>query len=157
MLTAGGADKKFFEALTKKTPVVITGSGKAAEEAAEKLIAQAVTKSATHGAEDLAGALAQNGAIGEYSVMARFTKGLGGRFQAHHILEVKMARDFLELSATDKLPAVILTDAEHKVITSRLAAKRASVQSAEDLWNVYLDVYKSHPTWLAAIRRYFGK
>ena len=157
LITAGGADKKLFDALSKKAPLILSGGGKAAEEAAEKIIEAAVAKHGAHAVEDLAAAMAKNGTIGEYSVMAKFTKGLGARWQAHHILEVKMAQEFLEIKATDRLPAVILSDAEHKLITSRLAARRASVKSAEELWQVYLEVYKNNPTWLAAIRRYFGK
>lgn len=157
VLTAGGADKKFFDALTKKTPLVVTGTGKAAEEAADKLIAQAITKSATHGAEDLAGALAHNGAIGEYSVMARFTKGLGGRWQAHHILEVSIAKDTLKIQATDKLPAVILSEAEHKAITKALAAEGTAKKSGQALWEAYKKVYAAHPDWLKAIQSYFGQ
>lgn len=66
----------------------------------------------------------QNGAIASYEVMREFTKNLKGSYQAHHILEEAMARK-LELAKNfDKLPAVILTEAQHKKITQALALKR---------------------------------
>lgn len=104
----------------------------------------------------LADALEKNGAIGPYEVLKQFTNGLGGRWQAHHILEKKMARD-LGLGNADKVPSVILTEAEHKRITARLAIATRQVKTPEQLWKVYKDVYAEHPTWLAAIRKYFVK
>lgn len=110
-------------------------------------------RSATAPAEDLAAALA-NGAIGEYSVMAKFTQGLGGRWQAHHLLEVKMAGK-VGLQATDRVPSVILSEAEHKLITGRLKLKTPGTKTAQELWQAYQEVYKKHPAWLAAIKSYF--
>lgn len=72
-----------------------------------------------HALEDLAAALAKNGAIGEYSVMAKFTKGLGGHWQAHHILEAAAAKK-LGLGSAERLPAVILSKAEHQMLTAEL-------------------------------------
>jgi hypothetical protein len=105
---------------------------------------------------DITSALSHNGAIGPYNVMKKFTDKLGGAYQAHHILEQKFAAKF-GLGNADKMPSVILTDVEHKAVTAELRQKAAGIDSAEKLWEVYKDVYKSHPTWLEAIKSYFAK
>ena len=157
VISAGGADKKLFDALSKKTPLILSGGGKAAEEAAEKIVDAAIAKYGAHGAEDLAAALAKNGAIGEYSVMAKFTKGLGSRWQAHHILEEALARKF-KLVASDRVPSIILSEAEHKLITAQLRlAGTAKAETPEALWAAYQVAYKGRAEWLAAIAGYFGK
>ncbi|MFO0589952.1 MAG: hypothetical protein U0441_20590, partial [Polyangiaceae bacterium] len=158
VITAGGADKKLLDTLSNKAapPVILAGGGKAAEEAAEKIIEKAVAQGGAHAMEDLAGAMAQRGVIGEYSVMAKFTKGLGARWQAHHILEVKFAKLF-NLGATDRLPAVILSEAEHKAFTAKLAKATAGVEDPKLLWEAYKKVYAGKDTWLKAIESYFVK
>jgi N-formylglutamate amidohydrolase len=62
-----------------------------------------------------------------YSRAQIFTKGWGGKFQAHHALEVAMARDTLHMDekAIANIPAIILTEAEHKAFTKALAEARA--------------------------------
>ena len=87
--------------------------------------------------------------------MAKFTKGLGARWQAHHILEVKIAKNVLGLEAAERLPAVILSEAEHKALTARLATKTKIGMSPAEAWAAYQEVYAKYPTWLAAIQRYF--
>lgn len=154
VITAGGFDKKLYDALRKGAPMFIQGSGKAAEQAADKLIEGAIVAHGKHGAEDLAAALAKNNAIGEYSVMARFTKGLGSRWQAHHLLEKSLANEF-KLGATDRIPSVILSEAEHKALTAKLAGRTKFADTPAELWEAYKLVYKDHPTWLAAIEPYF--
>lgn len=154
VITAGGFDKKFYDALAKGTRLFIRGGGKAGEQVAEKLVQNAIAKYGKHGAEDLAGALAKNGAIGEYSVMSKFTQNLGGRYQAHHILEVKFAEKFA-LGATDRIPAVILSEAEHKAITATLARETMNVKTPQALWAAYQRAYRLHPAWLKVIEGYF--
>ena len=156
VITAGGFDKKLYDALAKGTPIFIRGGGKAAEQAAEKLVQDAIAKYGVHGAEDLAAALAKNGAIGEYSVMAKFTQGLGAKWQAHHILEVSAAKK-LQIVATDRLPSVILSEADHKAMTALLAIKTKAAQTPAQLLAGYVEAYDGHPAWLAAIRGYFIK
>jgi hypothetical protein len=161
-------EKKLETALAKKTPLVMKEMEKVgldvAEEVAKKLgpqLEKASAKVAAGQGEELvrahlADALEKNGAIGPYEVMKQFTDGLGGRWQAHHILEKKMARD-LGLGNADKVPSVILTEAEHKRITAILAKETKKVKNAKDLWVAYQRAYVDHPTWLAAIREYFDK
>ena len=156
VITAGGFDKKLYDALAKGTPVFIRGGGKAAEQAAEKLVQDAIAKYGVHGAEDLAAALAKNGAIGEYSVMAKFTQGLGAKWQAHHILEKSIAQD-LKLGATDRIPSVILSETEHKAITKVLRGQTTGLTDPAMLWKAYQRVYAKHPAWLKAIEGYFVK
>ncbi|MDI1475918.1 hypothetical protein [Polyangium sp. y55x31] len=88
--------------------------------------------------------------------MSKFTKDLGGSYQAHHILEEAMARKLELVKNFDKLPAVILTEAQHKNITRFLNRKRPNLK-AEELWKLYEEVYKPFPHWLEAIKPYFGK
>ncbi len=104
----------------------------------------------------LADALEKNGAIGPYEVMKQFTDKLGGRWQAHHILEAQWAKYF-KLGSAAKVPAVILTEAEHKRITAALAKATKEVKNSKQLWAAYQEVYEKYPTWLAAIRPYFVK
>lgn len=100
-----------------------------------------------------------------YSRAQIFTKGWGGKYQAHHILEVAMARDVLDIGkkAADDIPAIILSEAEHKAFTKALEEARAnflkttgkSVSKPHELWAIYKEVYKSRPTWLQSIESYF--
>jgi hypothetical protein len=89
--------------------------------------------------------------------MKKFTDKLGGAYQAHHILEQKFARDF-GLGNADKLPAVILTDAQHKLITAELKVATAKANTPQKLWIAYQDAYKNYPpSWLDSIASYFVK
>lgn len=99
-----------------------------------------------------------------YSRAQIFTAGWEGKLQAHHILEVAMARDTLnmEAKAIDDIPAIILSEAEHKEITNRLAAARTKLLGKSDakpdkeqLWAIYQAAYKDYPAWLDAIKGYF--
>jgi hypothetical protein len=105
---------------------------------------------------DIARAMQQNGAPGPYAVMKKFTDNLGGAYQAHHILEQKFVAK-LGLGNADKVPSVILTDAQHKLITTQLNAAKTEIKTTQELWERYQDVYKTHPDWLAAIKSYFVK
>ncbi|TKD01719.1 hypothetical protein [Polyangium fumosum] len=141
--------KKLEEACAKKAPLILQGAEELSKETAELLAKQ-------YGA-DIAAALEQNGAIGAYEVMKKFTDGLGGSYQAHHILEKAMARDWQLGKDFGKLPAVILTEAEHKRITNELRALTPTAQDVKALWGYYKRVYKKYPHWLDAIEPYFIK
>ena len=116
---ASGLDKKLMDALKKKTPLILKGGGKVAEEAAEKFVESQIKQHKDAGRHIVADALNKNGAIGEYSVMKKFTDKLGGQVQAHHLLEKHMAEKF-RLGNTDRIPSVVLTEAQHKAITADL-------------------------------------
>jgi hypothetical protein len=98
--------------------------------------------------------VAKNGAIGPYKVMKQFTEKLKGELQAHHILEKRWAKKF-PFGDPDKFPSVILTEAEHKAMTAKLAKETVDVKGVKDLWAAYQKAYTDHPTWLAAIQKYF--
>ncbi|MDI1434410.1 hypothetical protein [Polyangium sorediatum] len=141
--------KKLEEACAKKAPLILQGAEELSKETAELLAKQ-------YGV-DIAVGLEQNGAIGAYEVMRKFTENLGGSYQAHHILEVAMADKLRFAKNLDKLPAVILTEAKHKEITRLLNQVRPPVINRKTVWKLYEDVYKDYPHWLEAIKPYFGK
>ncbi|MDI1480438.1 hypothetical protein QHF84_27710 [Polyangium sp. y55x31] len=148
----GQADKfvkKLEEACAKKAPLILQGTEELSKETAEFLAKQ-------YGA-DIAHALEQNGAIGAYEVMKKFTDNLGGAYQAHHILEKAMARELRLAKDLDKIPSVILTEARHKELTNLLNLKRPDELNPQTVWTLYEEVYKDFPHWLKAIKPYFGK
>lgn len=76
----------------------------------------------------------------------------------HHLIEVKWA-DMLGIDAR-ALPGVIVDRSAHQGsngITSMLkeAAKSATINNPQDLWNFYKDVYKARPDWLDGMWPYF--
>ncbi|MBK9265385.1 MAG: hypothetical protein IPM54_37070 [Polyangiaceae bacterium] len=117
----------------------------------------------------MAPSLREAGVILPYSRAKIFTKGWEGKFQAHHALEVDMAEDIfgMDMKAIDDIPAIVLSEAEHKAITNKLNQARAKVLdglrregkgaelSPSDLWKVYEEVYAGYPSWLDAIKPYF--
>lgn len=54
---------------------------------------------------------------------------------------------------------MILTEAEHKEFTVKLAAEARKIEEMKPmkLWKMYQKVYKDHPAWLEAIKPYFFK
>lgn len=144
-------EKVFGEALKKKVPLLVSSIAGMNVEIAKTL--------ANRWGVYLAQALEKNGAIGPYAIMKEFTAGQGGAYQAHHLLEKSMVGEF-KLGNPDLVPSVILTDAEHKVITAELRGWGPIMKEdkLEKLWQKYLDVYgKQHPDWLQAIEPLFTK
>jgi hypothetical protein len=144
------AQALYKKALEKGEAKLATMAFKDLEELGEKG-AEELAK--VYGA-DIARAMQQNGAIGPYSVMKKFTDKLGGAYQAHHILEQKFARE-LGLGSADKIPSVILSDAGHKAMTALLKKKTANATTVKGLWQAYKEVYVDSPHWLKAIESYF--
>jgi len=144
--------KKLEEACAKKAPLLLEGAEKVSKKTA-KFLAKLYGKDIAHGLE-------QNGAIGAYDVMREFTRGLEGSYQAHHILEKAMGRELgLTKKQLDKIPSVILTEAQHKKITKLLDALRPPPSKVDPntLWKMYKKAYKDYPHWLKSIEPYFGK
>jgi hypothetical protein len=102
----------------------------------------------------MAAALNQTGTIAPYEAMREFTQGLGGQYQAHHILEKNMMERF-GLGNPDHAPSVILTGPKHAEITTQLKEVTRDVTTKEGLWKAYQEVYSDYPQWLNAIRKYF--
>jgi hypothetical protein len=89
---------------------------------------------------------------------AKFTAGHEGAYQAHHIIEKKWVEKGLIKVNADEIPAVILTDAEHKLFNKKLAeAALKPPKNPAELWSMYQEVYKNKPYWLKAIESYFVK
>ncbi|MDC0747503.1 hypothetical protein [Polyangium mundeleinium] len=141
--------KKLEEACAKKAPLILQGAEELSKETAELLAKQ-------YGV-DIAAALEQNGAIGAYEVMSQFTKNLGGSYQAHHLLEKAMAGRWGLTKEFDKIPSVILTEANHKKITKRLKELTPNVRDVKELWKHYQDAYVDDPHWIEAIKPFFVK
>ena len=157
MLTAGGLERKIQQAVKAGQRLLLKDASKLAEDAAEKLVLDFVGRyGETKGRGFLVATLNQNGAIGPYSVMKKFTDNLAGKWQAHHILEVNMMKKF-GLGNADKAPSVILTQAEHKAVTARLKVETPQVETTQELWQAYQKAYADHPHWLEAIKSYFVK
>lgn len=119
--------------------------------------------------DQMAGSLAKMQTIMPYSRASMFTEGWQYLYQSHHILEEAMAKKTFKFTNLDDLPAIVLTDLEHKAITKKLNdARKEILQRAKkdlkaplseaELWELYQKVYgKEHPLWLESIRSYFGK
>lgn len=110
----------------------------------------------------MAGSLHRMKTILPYSRAQMFTAEWRGVYQAHHILEVDMAKK-LNLTNMGDLPAIILTNEEHKAITNRLNDVRKQMLGQvkddikpEELWKFYQRAYRDHPIWLESIKKYLG-
>ncbi len=166
VLSAGGRTfyKKLAKALKDGKPLAYSEMQNVADDVADELAnklgehfkKQLGTDAVNKTRIALAASLNQNGAIGPYSKMTQFTDKLGGSYQAHHILEVKMMKDF-RLGNPDLGPSVILAEAEHKAVTAKLKIETANVRNVQELWKAYQKVYTDYPHWLKAIEPYFAK
>ena len=145
---AGNFKKKLIAALQKGEPLAYKEMADLGEKGAEEL--------AKKYGYQVTQALHVNGAVGPYSVMRKFTDNLGGRYQAHHILEVQKMKD-LKLGNPDFAPSVILSDAEHKIMSKKLNDAMVNVRSTKKLWDKYQEVYADHADWIKAIEPYFQK
>ncbi|MBK9263210.1 MAG: hypothetical protein IPM54_25830 [Polyangiaceae bacterium] len=112
----------------------------------------------------MAPSLREAGVTLPYSRAKIFTRGWEGKFQAHHILEVDMGDKVFKLGkAIDDVPAIVLSDAEHKAVTKALEEARATILAGtgkkypdkQQLWAIYQKVYAGKPAWLEAIDAYF--
>ena len=75
------------------------------------------------GQYEMAKGLEEMQTIVPYALGEKFTKGLGGKFQAHKIFERRAFEDVLKMDekalkdAVDNAPTIILTDARHAEIS----------------------------------------
>lgn len=145
------------EAMENVIKVLKTGDKAAVKEAVEALPSFG---------KAMAPSLRDAAVILPYSRAQIFTAGWEGKLQAHHILEVAMARDTLDMGpkAIDDIPAIILSEAQHKEITNTLNIVREKVlqgtgkktpTTQQELWKIYQEAYKRYPAWLDAIKGYF--
>jgi hypothetical protein len=180
VLSAAGFEKKLKAAFAKKAPIPMEDMAKLGKETVEDLIKAKVEEQAAKGAAREAAAkkaaenartgiammLHQTQTIGPYEAMQQCTAGLKGGYQAHHILEKNVAEK-LGLGNADKVPSIILTEAEHKQVTKELGTKTRDLvdlvaenkitkaDALSKIWTIYQEAYKKQPAWLAAIKPYF--
>lgn len=128
------------------------------KEADEKMLKVADELIHNHGRYEMAHGLQEMGTIMPYQLGGKFTEKLGGKFQAHKIFEKRALERLHGRKDFEKLPSVILTDEEHKVISKALDAQWNSVDAKnmtkEKLRKIYHDVYVKRPEWLTAIDSY---
>jgi hypothetical protein len=172
--------KTIGEGLAKGNAPVILNPKVLSKELAEQLAAEPTPKALKAAKEAIAAgkepalesygkamavALQEGKVILPFSRAQIFTAGWGGKFQAHHALEVAMAKKTLGMNekAIENIPAIVLTDAEHQVITKRLNDVRnevlkgtgRDVPKPHELWKIYQEAYKDSPNLLKAIKGYF--
>ena len=167
VITAVGVpSKEFVEKIAAATKggqrVIINGTDKATLKMADELVEKA-------GQYEVAKGLQEISAVLPFKLGQKFTAGLESKFQAHKIFEKQAFEHFKDIlgkdglnEAIEKAPSVILTDAEHQVITKKLndfwrdVAKQRRIAkeykvSQKDLRELYQRVYRDQPHWLQAI------
>jgi hypothetical protein len=147
---------KFFKSVSgaakKGQRSLIEKADKEALEFADKLIEK-------HGQYEMAKGLEEMQTVMPYAMGEKFTANLGGKFQAHKIFEKRALEKLTGRKDFDKLPSVILTDAEHKKVTDLLnkawkeygPQKMGEKVTVEQLRNIYKRAYKDYPHWLEII------
>ena len=157
----GVSPKKFIDSIVQASKkgqrVVIEKADQAALSLADDLIQQ-------HGRYEMAKGLEEMQTVMPYVLGEKFTQGLGNKFQAHKIFEKQALEKWKELTGRtdiEKLPSIILTEAEHKKITNALAQawkkhgpKTGEKATVEQLRAIYNEAYKTkYPHWLEIIEK----
>lgn len=110
-----------------------------------------------YGADVIVEELNKRGTIATFDALSEATKGFGGKFQAHHLVENKVLKK-LELD-TQKAPSVILTSSEHLPHSQKLAdlidPKILHDMSKKEILAAYVEAYAGHPDWIQVIKVYF--
>jgi len=150
--SAGMSPKSFIDDVLKFSK---RGQRTLIKEADEKMLTVADELIAKHGRYEMAKGLEEMQTIMPYAMGEKFTKELGGKFQAHKIFEKKAFERF-KMEGVEKAPCVILTDETHKEVTRLLEAawKKNPGMTKAELREVYKGVYRNHPEWLEAIESY---
>jgi RHS repeat-associated protein len=109
--------------------------------------------------EIVAEGLAERGTIASFAALSQATKGIGGAYQAHHIVEQKVLK--LLGMPLDISPAVILRADVHAKLSAELAkalpADEIEHMTKTEILRAYENVYKDHPQWIAEVRRYLKR
>lgn len=93
--------------------------------------------------------------MGAYDDLATLTAGQKHAIEAHHLLEQRIMKMWGYTDAEiAKAPAVILSQAEHQVITAALLKElpKGGVYSQSQVAAAYQKVYAEAPEWLNAIK-----
>ena len=112
------------------------------------------------GAAKLVGTIFEHlGKRGSYRQLAKLTKGKKGAIEAHRILEWRHIKRWKKSVKKGDLPAVILTNEQHKQVTQALrrALPYGRRHKQHEVWQAYQRVYRQlgHSEWLEDIVPYF--
>jgi len=105
----------------------------------------------------IAGELNRRGTVASFDALSEATRGFEGRYQAHHLVEVKVLEQFG--FDTAKAPSVILTSAEHLPYSNELARlidpQVLHDMTKKEIRDAYLKAYGGHPDWIQVVKWYF--
>ncbi|WP_416566443.1 hypothetical protein [Nocardia testacea] len=139
--------KAFIQAIRSGQRVGRTLSVEAAESLAKKF---------DKGMPVIAAEMNKRGIIGPFDSFSVFTRGHGGAYQAHHIIEQSVLKHLGH--DVQKAPSIILTAGQHSPISTALAKKipkdELEHMTKKEILNLYRKVYKDMPEWLAEVERY---
>lgn len=156
-ISAGGFDKKLYDALRKGTPLLIRGGGKAAEQAAEKIVQDAVAKYGAHGAEDLrSGARQEWGdwrVLGDGKVHPRARGEVAG---APHSGRIRSAELSVGRRRTNAVGHLERSGAQADYREAESGRDTTSQDDGQALAAAYEKAYANYPTWLAIMKPYFA-
>jgi hypothetical protein len=168
LLSAGMSPKSFVDSILKFAK---RGQRTLIKEADAKVMQVADELIQNAGQFEMAKGLQEMQTIMPFELGQKFTANLAGKFQAHKIFERQaiekfevategLSKDAIKKAVDEvakKYPAIILSDAEHTVINTKLAAawKANPNMTKEQLREIYKIVYKDNPHWMDAIASYF--
>ena len=141
--------KAFIQAIRSGQRVSRTLSVEAAESLAKKF---------DKGTPIIATEMNKRGIIGPFDSFSVFTRGHGGAYQAHHIIEQSVLKHLGH--DLQKAPSIILTAGQHSPISTALAEKipKGDLEhmTKKEILDLYRKVYKGMPEWIAEVERYLN-
>jgi hypothetical protein len=93
-----------------------------------------------------------------YNEARALTSGWGGRYQAHHLTEVRLLKQWNYTNEEiGRSPAVVMKNDVHQGWTNRLrrALPYGHEYTPAHAWPEYKQVYSGHSRWLKVIHPYF--
>ncbi|WP_406224140.1 DUF4157 domain-containing protein [Streptomyces canus] len=118
--------------------------------------AESLTKQFDKGRPVIAAEMNKRGIIGPFDSFSVFTRGHGGAYQAHHIVEQSVLKHLGH--DVQKAPSIILTAGQHSPISTALANKipkdELEHMTKREILDLYRKVYKGMPTWIAEVELY---
>jgi len=161
-ISVTGEAKNFLKLLRE---AAIQGAKKLVFRELTSEIAEEIVKKPKY-AKFMATYFAQAGHVGRYSALSVFTRGHGGVYQAHHIVEGRVLRRKFGWSdkAVEEGPAVILAGSDHiglQGVHSRLSEEMPTENimhmTKDQILKVYEDVYEEagYGYLIPTIRQFF--
>lgn len=118
--------------------------------------AESLAKKFDKGRPVIAAEMNKRGVIGPFNSFSVFTRGHGGAYQAHHIIEQSVLKHLGH--DVQKAPSIILTTGQHSPISTALAKKipkdELEHMTKKEILDSYRKVYKGMPEWIAEVERY---